>query len=68
MRRPCLKDGDFAGILLTAVVLALAVLALLFYPPRGENFGFGPDWQCARMERGDPICVRLINKDTQSSR
>jgi hypothetical protein len=36
---------------------------LLVLPPRDHNFGFGPEWQCARMREGDPICVKLIDKD-----
>jgi hypothetical protein len=65
MHWPYLKNGDIAGILLVAVVLAVAVFVLLVHPSRDQqNFGFGPEWQCARMERGDPICVRLVNKDT----
>jgi len=63
MNWPYLRRGDVAGILLMTVVLALLVLMLLFFPPREENFGFGPEWQCARMEQGDPICVRLVDKD-----
>ncbi|RWB59657.1 hypothetical protein [Mesorhizobium sp.] len=64
MNWPYLRRGDVAGILLMAVVLAGIVLVLLFFPQRGQqNFGFGPEWQCARMEKGDPICVRLVQKD-----
>ncbi|AZO70580.1 MAG: hypothetical protein E5V92_18000 [Mesorhizobium sp.] len=65
MNRPHLRRGDVAGILLMAVVLAAIVFVLLFFPQRGQqNFGFGPEWQCARMEQGDPICVRLVDNGT----
>ncbi|RWM07873.1 hypothetical protein [Mesorhizobium sp.] len=64
MNRPYLRRDDIAGILLMAVVLAAIVFVLLFFPQPGQkNFGFGPEWQCARMEKGDPICVRLVQKD-----
>ncbi|WFP61877.1 MULTISPECIES: hypothetical protein [unclassified Mesorhizobium] len=63
MNWPYLRRGDVAGILLMAVVLAAIVFVLLFFPQTGQqNFGFGPEWQCARMEKGDPICVRLVDK------
>ena len=63
MNRPYLRRGDMAGILLMAVVLGALAFALLFLPQRELNFGFGPEWQCARMGEGDPICVRLVDKD-----
>ncbi|MDX8480405.1 hypothetical protein RFN28_18330 [Mesorhizobium sp. VK24D] len=63
MNRPYLRRDDIAGILLMAVVLAVLAFILLFFPQAGQqNFGFGPEWQCARMEKGDPICVRLVDK------
>ncbi|ESX74611.1 hypothetical protein X754_19795 [Mesorhizobium sp. LNJC403B00] len=27
------------------------------------NFGFGPEWQCTLMPKGDPICVKLVGKE-----
>ncbi|RWA73248.1 hypothetical protein EN836_21855 [Mesorhizobium sp. M1C.F.Ca.ET.193.01.1.1] len=64
MNWPYLRRGDIAGILLMAVVLAALVFLLLLFPQgQQQNFGFGPEWQCARMEKGDPICVRLVDRD-----
>ena len=63
MNWPHLRRGDIAGILFVAVVLAVTAFVLLALPPRDHNFGFGPEWQCARMGEGDPICVRLVDKD-----
>lgn len=62
---PWLKHGDVAGILLIAVALGIVVLVLVFHPGLGQrqNFGLSPDWQCARIEKGEPICVRLLNPD-----
>ncbi|WP_156913389.1 hypothetical protein [Mesorhizobium sp. WSM3224] len=63
MNRPYPRRGDVAGILLMAVVLAAIGFVLLFFPGREQqNFGFGPEWQCTRVEKGDPICVRLVDK------
>jgi len=62
MNWPYLSRSDMAGIVFMAVVLAAAAFALLFFPQRADqNFGFGPEWQCVRMEHGDPICVRLAD-------
>jgi hypothetical protein len=67
MNWPYLRRGDMAGILLMAVVLAALVFVLLFFPqPLEQNFGFGPEWQCTRMGEGDPICVRLVDKQPAS--
>ncbi|ESY06843.1 hypothetical protein X753_14045 [Mesorhizobium sp. LNJC399B00] len=39
-------------------------LSVLF-PGLGKNtnFGFGPEWQCTPMAKGDPICVKLIARE-----
>ena len=64
MNRPYVRRDDVIGLLFMAIVLAGIVFVLLFFPQRGQqNFGFGPEWQCARMEQGDPICVRLVDKN-----
>ncbi|WP_217576665.1 hypothetical protein [Mesorhizobium sp. GbtcB19] len=68
MNWPYLRRGDVAGIFLMAVLLAVLGFVLVFHPPRDQNFGFGPEWQCTRMGEGDPICVRLVGKDAPKER
>ncbi|BCM18520.1 hypothetical protein [Mesorhizobium sp. J8] len=64
MNRPCLRRGDIRGIIIVAAVLAAIVVGELLFPRLGQqSFGFGPEWQCVRMEKGDPICVKLVEKD-----
>ena len=63
MNWPYLRRGDIAGVVLMALMCALIAFLLLILPPRDRNFGFGQGWQCARMGEGDPICVRLVEKD-----
>lgn len=60
MKWPSLRRGDIAGILLVAIVLGAVFIVMVFYPQIGQkqNFGFGPEWECLRMEKGDPICVK----------
>lgn len=67
MNWPYLRRGDICGIIIMAVVLAAIVLVGLLFPRLGQqNFGFGPEWQCIRMEKGDPICVKLVEKDAST--
>ncbi|ESY66284.1 hypothetical protein X742_19070 [Mesorhizobium sp. LNHC232B00] len=37
----------------------------MLFPGLGKNtnFGFGPEWQCTPMAKGDPICVKLIARE-----
>ncbi|MEZ2329491.1 hypothetical protein AB6802_07190 [Mesorhizobium sp. RCC_202] len=68
MRWPYLRRGDIAGILLMAAVFAVLGYVLLFHPLRDQNFGFGREWQCTSVGQGDPICVRLVDKNAPKER
>ena len=63
MNWPYLRRGDFTGILFVAVLFTVMALVMLFLPQLKQDLSFGPEWQCARMEQGDPICVRLVDED-----
>lgn len=60
---PYLRRGAIVGIVFMALICAVIAFFLLALPAPDHNFGFGPEWQCTRMGEGDPICVKLIDKD-----
>jgi hypothetical protein len=47
-------------VLLVAIVGSLAFLAIHFgnLPQQRANAGFGPDWECTGVGKGDPVCVK----------
>ena len=65
MNRHDLRPGDLKAILLMVAIFAAVATVLALFPRLGKNtnFGFGPEWQCTPMAKGDPICVKLIAKD-----
>jgi hypothetical protein len=60
-----LGRGDILGAAFVLVLLGvLAFLAIEF--PAGvrqrTNAGFGPDWECTLVPKGDPVCVKRIDR------
>jgi hypothetical protein len=50
--------AEVMGVVLAAVLLfAVAVAAILGLPQR-TNFGFGPDWDCKAVPKGEPVCLK----------
>jgi hypothetical protein len=51
---------DIPGILIIAIFLAGVVYASIFHPGliKDMNHGFGPEWECLPMQKGDPICFK----------
>ena len=53
--------GDVISVLV--VVLVLSLLALGWFPNwRNTGAGFGPDWDCTPVPKGDPICIKRLAK------
>jgi hypothetical protein len=53
--------SEIKAIALGVVLVgALAFLAIHFGndPQQRTNAGFGPDWECTGVGKGDPICVK----------
>ena len=53
-----LNRQEVLGILFAVVVLGVTIFVLLSYPAFRAATGFGPDWDCTAMPKGDPICVK----------
>ena len=55
-----LGPGDLKGILITAVFAIIFCTGLVLLPTVNwkVNWGFDEGWDCRRMERGGPICVK----------
>jgi hypothetical protein len=52
--------GDLLAIAFGVVIVATVVFGLLFRPwnARVPASGFGPDWDCTSVPKGEPICVK----------
>ncbi len=50
--------SDIIGVLLTLVVLFLFAFVVVRFPYFHQATGFGPNWDCKIMPKGDPICVK----------
>jgi hypothetical protein len=47
------------ALLFDAVVLIAVLVAYSFDPsPRHLANGFAPEWDCAAIPKGDPVCIK----------
>jgi hypothetical protein len=55
---PTLRFGDAAALALLAAFLAVLFFrgALPIHPH--SDWGFGRDWRCVFVGRGDPVCIK----------
>lgn len=51
---------NLGGILIVAGFLIAVGIASYIGARHPSNFGFGPEWDCVKQARGDPICVKRI--------
>jgi hypothetical protein len=62
---PSLAFRDLLGIAILLAILGVLAVLSVGYPGifrRNTNAGFGPDWECTQAGRGDPICVKRIDR------
>jgi hypothetical protein len=52
--------GDVTAAALVLLFIGLLALAFIYFSGnRGRaNFGFGPDWDCTDVGKGDPVCIK----------
>jgi hypothetical protein len=51
--------SDVLGIVFCAAILGLVLFASLKFPGwQTRSAGFGPDWECTAMAKGDPVCIK----------
>lgn len=64
MRRPRWYPtrADIVGILFALVVACLFAFVVVRYPYFHQATGFGPDWDCKVMPKGDPVCTKRLGR------
>lgn len=62
--RPYPTRGDVCGILFIVVLLGLIASSFVYGVPSSKpnNYGFGPDWDCTLMPKGEPICIKKLGQ------
>jgi len=52
---------DVMEVVLAVVIVCVFAFAMIRLPDlrqRRANAGFGPDWECTPMPKGDPVCFK----------
>ena len=54
------SKGDIAAIIFAVLFASFAVFTLVRPPnyARIWNNGFGPEWHCTSVGRGEPVCTK----------
>ncbi|MGJ4947682.1 hypothetical protein ACQR07_04735 [Bradyrhizobium sp. HKCCYLS20291] len=55
---PYPRRGDLLSILFILFLLCFLASCFYWFPNTKLNFGFGPEWDCAPVPKGDPICIK----------
>jgi hypothetical protein len=50
--------SEAVGVLFVLVVIGGILFVWVQYPGFRGATGFGPDWNCTSVAKGDPICVK----------
>ena len=50
--------ADVMGLLFVVALLCLIATAAILGPQQRTNAGFGPDWDCTAVPKGEPICIK----------
>jgi hypothetical protein len=51
------------GVVLAVVIVGVFAFVMIRLPDiqqRRANAGFGPDWECTPVPKGDPVCIKKL--------
>jgi hypothetical protein len=54
------KRGDVLGALFVVALLSLLAFFYIRFPGLKGATGFGPDWDCIAVPKGEPICMKKV--------
>jgi len=54
--------SDILTILFVLVLVCLCAVILVRFPLFTQRNGFGPDWDCTVVPKGDPVCTKKLNR------
>jgi hypothetical protein len=54
--------GDVMSVLFVLVVVCLIALRYIWFPQPNAPNGFGPDWDCIAVSKGEPICMKKLGR------
>ncbi len=49
---------DVVAAIALIAILAIAAFWFIKYPAGSRAMSFGPEWDCAYVGKGDPVCVK----------
>jgi hypothetical protein len=49
---------DILTILFALIAMCLFAFVVIRFPLFNKATGFGPDWDCTPMPKGDPVCTK----------
>jgi hypothetical protein len=53
---------DILGILIALAAMCLVAFVIVRFPLFRHATGFGPDWDCTVMGKGDPVCIKKLGR------
>jgi hypothetical protein len=54
-----MRRGDVIAVAIGLAILALAAICFIYIPNWARtNAGFGPEWECTSVGKGDPVCIK----------
>jgi hypothetical protein len=54
--------ADILTIAFALVALCLFAFVVVRFPYFRQATGFGPDWDCKPMPKGDPVCTKKLGR------